>query len=184
LSSSIDQAALRRKASRIRLLLLDVDGVMTDGRILLHPDGSESKQFHIRDGIGIVSAQRAGLLTGLLSARTSGATAQRAAQLSIPIVSQGVPSKLRAYETILSERGLADHEIAFMGDDLLDVPVLLRAGLSAAPADAVPDVRSRVDWVSQAPGGCGAVREFVELILRLQGKWSAVVDSYTSVPRS
>ena len=170
--------SLEAKASRVGLLLFDVDGVLTDGQILLHPDGSESKQFHVRDGTGIVWAQRAGLLLGLLSARTSPVTAQRAAQLAIPIVVQSTINKLDAYEEILREHRLTDADAAFMGDDLLDLPVLSRAGLSAAPADAVQEVRARVDWVSRAPAGHGAVREFVELVLRAQGKWDAVVRTY------
>ena len=173
--------SLEAKASRVGLLLFDVDGVLTDGQILLHPDGSESKQFHVRDGTGIVWAQRAGLRIGLLSARISPATAQRAAQLTIPIVVQGTISKLDAYEEILREHHLTDAEVAFMGDDLLDLPVLSRAGLSAAPADAVPEVRARVDWVSHAPAGRGAARELLELVLRAQGKWDAVVRN--PVPR-
>lgn len=167
--------SLNAKASCVRLLLFDVDGVLTDGQVLLHADGSESKQFHVRDGTGIVLAQRAGLMVGLLSARSSPATAQRATQLAIPIVVQGTTNKLNAYEEILQEHGLVDTEVAFMGDDLLDLPVLTRVGLSAAPADAVPEVRARVDWVSQAPAGRGAVRELVEMVLRAQDKWESVV---------
>ena len=114
-------------------------------------------------------------MVGLLSARSSPATSQRATQLAISIVVQGTINKLSAYEEILQEHGLADTEVAFMGDDLLDLPVLTRVGLSAAPADAVPEVRARVDWVSQAPAGRGAVRELVEMVLRAQGKWESVV---------
>lgn len=164
------------RASRVRLLLFDVDGVLTDGTILLHADGTESKQFHIRDGTAIVLAQRAGLLTGLLSARYAGSTAQRAAQLGIPIVVQGALSKLTALREILAAHDLALTEVAFMGDDVLDLPVLDEVGLSAAPADAVADVRARVHWVSQWPGGRGAVRELVELVLRAQHKWDGIVQ--------
>ena len=144
-----DPATLGQKASRIRLLLFDVDGVLTDGRILLHGDGSESKQFSIRDGTGLVWAQRAGLVTGLLSARHSPATSMRAAQLGIRIVRQQPGDKLDAFRHLLRDEHLDEGQVAFMGDDLLDLPVLARAGLSAAPADAVADVRSRVDWVSR-----------------------------------
>jgi 3-deoxy-D-manno-octulosonate 8-phosphate phosphatase (KDO 8-P phosphatase) len=168
------------KASRVRLLLFDVDGVLTDGVVLMHADGSESKGFHIRDGAAIVWAQRAGLGVGLLSARSSGATAQRAAQLAIRIVQQGVKSKLAAYERILQDAGLGDEAVAYMGDDLLDLPVLARAGLSAAPADAAPEVRERVDWVAGAPGGRGAARELIELVLRAQRRWDEVVREYHS----
>jgi 3-deoxy-D-manno-octulosonate 8-phosphate phosphatase (KDO 8-P phosphatase) len=169
---------LQRKASRIRLLLFDVDGVLTDGRVILHGDGTESKRFAIRDGTGIVWAHRAGLMTGLLSARQSPTTAQRAAQLSIPIVIQGTLAKLEAYEQILRDGRFEDDEVAFMGDDLLDLPVLSRVGLSAAPSDAVEEVRARVDWVSGSKGGNGAVRELVEMVLKAQDRWQPIVDSY------
>jgi 3-deoxy-D-manno-octulosonate 8-phosphate phosphatase (KDO 8-P phosphatase) len=170
---------LDEKAARVRLLLFDVDGVLTDGVVVMHADGSESKGFHIRDGAAMVWAQRAGLTVGLLSARSSGATAQRAAQLAIRLVMQGVTSKLHAYERILRDTGLTDEAVAYMGDDLLDLPVLARAGVSAAPADAAPEVRERVAWVSAAPGGRGAVRELIELVLRAQQRWDAVIREYT-----
>ncbi len=175
-----DPVTVDHKASRIRLLLFDVDGVLTDGRVLLHGDGTESKRFDIRDGTAVVWAHRVGLTTGLLSARQSTTTTQRAAQLSIPIVVQGTLSKLEAYDRILRKGGFEDSEVAFMGDDLLDLPVLNRVGLSAAPGDAVADVRKRVDWVSQAPGGRGAVRELVELVLRAQGRWTEILESYAA----
>jgi 3-deoxy-D-manno-octulosonate 8-phosphate phosphatase (KDO 8-P phosphatase) len=172
--------SLQAKATGIRLLLLDVDGVLTDGAVVMHADGSESKGFHIRDGAAIVWAQRVGLTVGLLSARSSGATAHRAAQLAVRIVAQGVASKLTAYEQILREARVDDSAVAYMGDDLLDLPVLARVGLSAAPADAAPEVRARVDWVSAAGGGRGAVRELVELVLRAQQRWDDVVQQYLS----
>ena len=169
---------LHAKASRVRLLLFDVDGVMTDGMVMMHADGSESKSFHIRDGAAIVWAQRAGLIVGLLSARTSGATAQRAAQLAIRTVSQGVTNKLAGYERIIQDAGVTDEDVAFMGDDLLDIPVLRRVGLSAAPADAALEVRERVDWVSPSGGGRGAVRDLIELVLRAQERWDGIVQQY------
>ncbi len=167
---------VRERAAKIRLLLFDVDGVLTDGKILLHPDGTESKQFDIKDGTGLVWAQRAGLKVGVLSARSSPATAHRAAQLGIAIVHQGVASKLRAYEDILHAHGLADADVAYMGDDVLDLPVIARAGLTAAPCDAVEDVRSRVHYVGRAPGGAGAARELVELVLKAQDRWERLLD--------
>jgi 3-deoxy-D-manno-octulosonate 8-phosphate phosphatase (KDO 8-P phosphatase) len=169
---------LHEKASRIRLLLFDVDGVLTDGVVVMHADGTESKGFHIRDGAAIVWAQRAGLPVGLLSARSSGATSHRAAQLAVRIVLQGVASKLAGYEQILRSGAIEDAEVAYMGDDLLDLPVIARVGLSAAPADAAAEVRDRVDWVSRHDGGRGAVREFIELVLRAQGRWEAVTRDY------
>jgi 3-deoxy-D-manno-octulosonate 8-phosphate phosphatase (KDO 8-P phosphatase) len=170
--------SIQAKAARIRLLLFDVDGVLTDGAVVMHADGSESKGFHIRDGAAIVWAQRAGLTVGLLSARSSGATAHRAAQLAVRIVEQGVKSKLTTYERIVRDARLEDTAVAYMGDDLLDLPVLARVGLSAAPADAAQEVRDRVDWVSAAGGGRGAARELIELVLRAQQRWDDVLRQY------
>lgn len=171
--------SIHERASRIRMLLFDVDGVLTDGVVVMHTDGTESKGFHIRDGAAIVWAQRAGFSVGLLSARTSGATTQRAAQLGIRTVVQGVKDKLAAYEEICRGEGLSDVNVAYMGDDLLDLTVLGRVGLSAAPADAAPEVRERVHWVSAVGGGRGAVRELIELVLRAQRKWDAATQEYT-----
>jgi 3-deoxy-D-manno-octulosonate 8-phosphate phosphatase (KDO 8-P phosphatase) len=170
--------SLQAKATRIRLFLFDVDGVLTDGTVVMHADGSESKGFHIRDGAAIVWAQRAGLPVGLISARSSGATAHRAAQLAVRIVAQGVKSKLSTYEQIVREAKVTDADVAYMGDDLLDLQVLGRVGLSAAPADAAPEVRERVDWVSSCGGGRGAARELVELILRAQQRWDDVLRQH------
>jgi 3-deoxy-D-manno-octulosonate 8-phosphate phosphatase (KDO 8-P phosphatase) len=170
--------SVESKAARVRLLLFDVDGVLTDGIVLMHADGSESKGFHIRDGAAIVWAQRAGLGVGLLSARSSGATAQRAAQLAIRIVQQGVKNKLEAYERVVREAGLPDEAVAYMGDDLLDLPVLARVGLSAAPSDAAPEVRARVNWVAAAGGGRGAARELIEFVLRAQQRWDDITREY------
>jgi 3-deoxy-D-manno-octulosonate 8-phosphate phosphatase (KDO 8-P phosphatase) len=172
--------SVQAKAAAVRLLLFDVDGVLTDGVVLMHADGSESKSFHIRDGAALVWAQRAGLSVGLLSARSSGATAQRAAQLGIRIVAQGATRKAEAYDAILRQTGVAETAVAYMGDDLLDLPVLARVALSAAPADAAAEVRERVDWVSPSGGGRGAVRELVEMVLRAQGQWDAVVQQYAA----
>jgi 3-deoxy-D-manno-octulosonate 8-phosphate phosphatase (KDO 8-P phosphatase) len=163
--------SVEQKAARIKLLLFDVDGVLTDGIVTVHGDGSESKAFGIRDGIAMVWAQRAGLSVGLLSARTSSTTPYRAAQLGITIVHQGVLNKLEGYERIIAGARVTDAEVAYMGDDIVDLAVLARAGLSAAPADAVAEVRAQVDWISSAGGGHGAVRELVEMVLRSQGQW-------------
>ncbi len=167
-------------ARPIRLLLFDVDGVLTDGTIVLHHDGTESKSFHIRDGAAIVWAQRAGFRVGLLSARTADATAHRAAQLGISLVVQGATDKLSAYEQILRTASLTDGEVAYMGDDLQDLAVLERAGFSAAPLDAPEEVRRAVHWVSSKAGGRGAVRELIEHVLRSQGAWDAVVAEHAT----
>jgi 3-deoxy-D-manno-octulosonate 8-phosphate phosphatase (KDO 8-P phosphatase) len=163
---------------RLKLLLFDVDGVLTDGTILVHGDGSESKQFNIKDGAAMVWAQRAGLRIGLLSARSADATAIRAAQLGLTVVVQGSANKLAGYDQILADHGLRDAEVGYMGDDLQDLPVLRRAGFSAAPADASADVRAAVQWVSASGGGRGAVRECIEHVLRAQGAWDAAVAEF------
>ena len=160
------------------MLLFDVDGVLTDGTILVHADGTESKTFNIRDGAGIVWAQRAGLAIGLLSARSAEATAIRAAQLGISVVVQGRADKLAGYEQILADTNLTDEQVGYMGDDLQDLPVLRRAGFSAAPADAAPEVRASVQWVSSNRGGHGAVRECIEHVLRAQGQWRTAVADF------
>ncbi len=166
------------KAATIKLILLDVDGVLTDGAVVIYGNGSESKRFHIRDGIALVWAQRAGLKVGLLSARHSDTTIQRAAQLGISMVHQGVASKAATYEQIVADTMLIDADVAYMGDDIVDLAVLKRVGLSAAPSDAVSEVRSCVDFVSTCRGGEGAVRELVETILRAQGRWESIISSY------
>jgi 3-deoxy-D-manno-octulosonate 8-phosphate phosphatase (KDO 8-P phosphatase) len=179
MSKATTGLTIDERAQRIRLLLFDVDGVLTDGVIVMHADGSESKGFHIKDGAAIVWAQRAGVPVGLLSARASGATTHRAAQLAIRIVQQGVTSKLSAFEQILKSSGLAEEAVSYMGDDLLDLPVLGRAGLATAPADAAREVRQAVHWVSAARGGRGAVRELIELVLRAQGRWDGIVAEHS-----
>ena len=166
------------RASKIRLVLFDVDGVLTDGKIVMHADGSESKVFDIKDGTAVVWAMRLGLQVGFLSARSSAATAQRAAQLGVTLVHQGVASKLETYDQIADSLLLDDDQIAYMGDDVLDLPVLTRVGLATAPADAAAEVRTRVHWVSQRRGGDGAARELIETILRAQDRWDSIVATY------
>jgi len=165
-------------ARNIRLLLLDVDGVLTDGTIAMTANGEAAKPFFVRDGSAMVWAQKAGIEIGLLSGRTSDATTARAAELKITMVIQGESDKRAAFERLAAAQGLAAREIAYMGDDLPDLPVLVRAGLSGAPADACAEVRQRVHYVTQAPGGRGAVREFIELILRGRGDWDALVRNH------
>ncbi len=166
------------RARHVRLILLDVDGVLTDGTVDIHSTGGESKPFFIRDGLGMVWARRQGIEVGLLSGRPSDATTRRAGELGLQIVSQGGNDKRDAFTDILSTHGFAAVEVAYMGADLVDLPILRQAGLSTAPADAVDDVRSRVHWVSRHPGGRGAVRELVELVLVAQGRWTAIVDAH------
>lgn len=171
-----DQIQARTK--QLRLLLLDVDGVLTDGTISVSGGGDERKSFFIRDGSAILWARQCGLEVGLLSGRKSGATVKRAAELKIAIVVEGETDKRTAFAKIAAAQDLTNDQIAFMGDDLLDLPVLQIAGLSAAPGDASEEVRRRVHYVTQAPGGRGAVREFIELILRGREQWDPLVQRY------
>ena len=171
-------SSVSARAKQIKLMLFDVDGVLTNGRVYIHVDGSESKSFGIRDGIAMIWAQRAGVKIGLLSARSSATTPHRAAQLGITLVYHGVTSKLATYERILADLALRDEEVAYMGDDIVDLGVLSRVGLSSAPADAVEEVRARVHWVSALKAGDGAARELIELVLRSQGIWDGIVNTY------
>lgn len=167
------------RARRIRLVLLDVDGVLTDGTVIIHASGEESKGFDIKDGAAVVWALDAGLRVGLLSARESRATAERARQLGITIVVQGASSKSAAFEEILGDLDVAYDEVAYMGDDLVDLPVMSRSGLAGAPADAAAETAAAAHWISGRNGGRGAVREFLELILKAQGRWTAIVSDFS-----
>ena len=171
----LDADAIQARAKSLRLLLFDVDGVLTDGSVLIGSDGWEAKPFSIRDGAAIVIAQREGLTVGLLSGRPSEATSRRAAELGIGLVVQGGPDQRGGFQKILADQGLDASVVGYMGDDLLDLPILKRVGLAAAPADAVPEVRDRVHWISHHAGGRGAVREFIELVLRARERWAAIV---------
>jgi 3-deoxy-D-manno-octulosonate 8-phosphate phosphatase (KDO 8-P phosphatase) len=179
---TLTQSEIDRRAAAVRMVLFDVDGVLTDGRVIINADGSESKSFFIRDGIAMVWAQRAGIKVGFLSARLSPTTPHRAAQLGVTLVYHGVSSKLATYERILADHHLEDADIAYMGDDVVDLAVLSRVGLAVAPSDSVSEVQSRVHWVTGAAGGAGAGRELIERILRVQGHWQAVIDSYLHEP--
>jgi 3-deoxy-D-manno-octulosonate 8-phosphate phosphatase (KDO 8-P phosphatase) len=149
---------------------------MTDGTFLLLPDGSEAKSFHIRDGLGIVLAHRAGLRTGVISGRSSESVAQRAAELRMAVVRQGVVDKRAALLEILEEQGLQPQELAYIGDDLVDLVVMREVGLSAAPADAPFEVRSEAFMVTDARGGHGCLREFLEAILKARGDWERALQ--------
>jgi len=180
----VPDTPVHAKAARIKVILFDVDGVLTGGKVLVHANGTESKELNIRDGIAMVWAQRVGLRVGFLSARTSATTPHRAAQLGVTLVYHGVSSKIETFERILSDLGVRDEEVAYMGDDIVDLAVLDRAGLSAAPADAVDEVRERVDFVARSKGGEGAARELIETILRAQHAWNAIVAGYAEEGRA
>ncbi|PIE56114.1 MAG: 3-deoxy-D-manno-octulosonate 8-phosphate phosphatase [Desulfobulbus propionicus] len=166
------QAALP-KAKKIRLLLLDVDGVLTDGTIVYTADGGEAKGFNTLDGLGLRLLADSGVETGLITARTSAMVARRAEDLRMRWVFQGIDDKLKTYEHLLRETGLRPLQTAYMGDDWIDLPLLNRVGLAVAPANSVAEVRQRVDYVSERPGGAGAVRELCTMILEAQGTYAA-----------
>ena len=172
---------VRDKARGVKMILLDVDGVLTDGTFV--PGGGlgaegESKRFHARDGIGLVLAKRAGLKLGLISGRSSSIVEARAQELQMQFVRLGVSDKLEALHEALSQESLTLTDVAYMGDDLPDLAVLSRVGLAATVSDAPLEVRSRVDYVTQARGGHGAVRELVELILMSQERLEELIGSY------
>jgi 3-deoxy-D-manno-octulosonate 8-phosphate phosphatase (KDO 8-P phosphatase) len=164
-------AALRKKAAKIRLLLLDVDGVLTDGAIIIDDRGVESKQFHVRDGQGISLLLRSGVDVGMVTGRRSNVVRHRAKDLGVRLVYQGVADKLACYEEIKRNHDLKDNQIAYVGDDLIDLPVLRRVGLAISVADGWPELSPTVDYTTSARGGRGAVREVAELLLQAQKKW-------------
>ncbi len=172
-------ATLKSKAKKIRVLLMDVDGVLTDGRIWLQswPDGTahEIKGFNAHDGQGLMLARAMGVRTGVITGRSSAATEQRARNVGMEFVYQLRPEKLPVYEEVLRVAKVSDAEVCYIGDDLPDLPVLTRAGLAVAVANAAPEVKKAVHYVTTRDGGAGAVREVVELILKAQGKWEKAV---------
>ncbi|MGA8185549.1 MAG: HAD hydrolase family protein [Terriglobia bacterium] len=173
---------VRRRARKIKLLLLDVDGVMTDGRIYYvpRPEGGmfETKTFHSRDGIGIRYARDAGIKVGIISGRGSDTVRDRAAELKLDFIEENTLKKIPPYERILKAADVKDEEVCYVGDDLVDLPILKRAGLAVCVQNGHPLLRRHVHYVTKAPGGVGAVRETVEIILDAQGKWKPVVDRY------
>jgi len=171
---------LDQRLARVQLLLLDCDGVLTDGGITWSDDGVEQKTFHIRDGLGIRGWQRAGGRTGIVTGRASRIVERRAEELGIAFVRQGVDDKLAAAGEIIRECGLTWEQTAFVGDDLPDLPVVSRCGVGVAVADACPELIAAAAVVTSRPGGRGAVREIVERMLRARGGWEAVVSGYTA----
>jgi 3-deoxy-D-manno-octulosonate 8-phosphate phosphatase (KDO 8-P phosphatase) len=165
--------SVRSKAKKVKLLLLDVDGVMTDGRIILDNQGNELKAFHVRDGHGIKLAQKAGIIVGIITGRSSEVVNVRARELGITEVHQGAHQKEATYDAIIAKYGFKDDETAFIGDDIVDAAVLQRVGLAATVADADPSVKPYVDMVTKAAGGRGAVREVIAIILKSQDKLHA-----------
>jgi 3-deoxy-D-manno-octulosonate 8-phosphate phosphatase (KDO 8-P phosphatase) len=173
---------LQLRARKTKLLLVDVDGVLTDGRFFYvpRPGGGlvETKMFHSRDGLGFRLAHQAGLKTGFISGRRSPAVEYRAKELGVHFLKQYAREKLEPYEEILREARLKDEEVCYVGDDIVDLPVLRRVGLAVGVAGGHKLLHRYVHYTTKQPGGMGAVREVIELILSAQGKWDAVVKHY------
>jgi 3-deoxy-D-manno-octulosonate 8-phosphate phosphatase (KDO 8-P phosphatase) len=172
-------ASVQERAGRIKLLLMDCDGVLTDGRIWLFDNGEEQKGFHTRDGLGIELWHRAGLKSGIISGRKSSAVERRAQGLGISFVVQGVEQKVQTFTETVAKAGVTNDEVAFIGDDLNDIPLMLRSGLGVAVADAAAEARERAHYVTKLAGGHGAVREVIEVILKAQGRWAHLTADYT-----
>jgi 3-deoxy-D-manno-octulosonate 8-phosphate phosphatase (KDO 8-P phosphatase) len=167
--------------NQIKMLLLDVDGVLTDGSILIDSNGGEMKRFFVRDGSAIVAWRKLGLQIGVITGRPSQVTTHRMKELGVDLVVQcGAMDKLQAYENLCERSGVEDNQCAYMGDDLADLSVLRRVAYPMAVADAAVEVRDVARYVTSAPGGRGAVREAIEHILRSAGRWQQVLDAYAS----
>jgi len=166
------------KAKRIKLLILDVDGVLTDGSITYAASGEQIQSFNVKDGLGIALLKKAGIEVAIISSRSSGALQKRAAELGIKEIAQGIKNKLSSYEELKSRMGLSDDEIAYMGDDWVDLPLMKRVGLGITVADAWEPMQDYAHYITMNPGGRGAVREVCDLILKAQNKWSAFLNDY------
>ncbi|MBF6057230.1 MULTISPECIES: KdsC family phosphatase [Thiomicrorhabdus] len=166
------------KAKKIKLLILDIDGVMTDNKLIYSDQGIELKAFYTRDGHGMVMLQRSGIEIAIITGRKSPLIDKRMRDLKVKHVYQGVPDKLPSFQDLVSRLGLELDEIAYIGDDILDLPILMRVGLSATPADGDPEVQSRVDHISTFNGGHGCVREMCELLMKSQDSWQQHMDFY------
>ena len=168
------------RARKIRLLMLDCDGVLTDGRIIMLPGGDETKAFDVKDGHAMVMAQRAGLRIAIISGRKSSVVQARAKELGIAHLHEMAWVKTEPYEKILGEEGLSDQEVCYVGDDVVDIPLLRRAGLAVSVADAVEEAKRHSHFVTARAGGRGAVREVIEIILKAQDKWDEALARYLS----
>ena len=170
--------AILNKARKIKLLLLDVDGILTDGRILYDEKGREMKCFHVHDGQGIRWLLNEGIKVGFLSGRSSGAVEMRAKDLGISFLFQRIKDKMKVYKKLLQTTNLEPNQVSFMGDDFIDLRLLQNVGLSVSVPNGHPLVQKEVDYVTQAAGGFGAVREVSELICMAQGKWESLLKNY------
>jgi 3-deoxy-D-manno-octulosonate 8-phosphate phosphatase (KDO 8-P phosphatase) len=176
--TSPSSLSVQERAASIKLLLMDCDGVLTDGRIWILEDGEDQKAFHTRDGLGLDIWHRAGLKSGIISGRHSSAVERRARALGMDFIHLGLHDKKKAFEESLIDAGVAADYVAFIGDDLNDVPLMLRSGLAVAVGDGSADVVAQAQYVTKAKGGAGAVREVIELILKAQNRWSDLIAEY------
>jgi 3-deoxy-D-manno-octulosonate 8-phosphate phosphatase (KDO 8-P phosphatase) len=170
---------LKTRLAKIKLFLCDVDGILTDSSVFVGLD-REVKRFHIRDGLGLMMLRKEGVLVGWVSNRPSTATTMRAEELKIDFLIQQKGSKVQQVEGLLAETGFKWEEVSYMGDDVVDIGVLRRAGFAAAVANAIPEAKTAAHYVTRADGGCGAVREVVDLILRAQNRWDRVVAEHAA----
>lgn len=173
-----DLSDAQLRAGKVKILVLDVDGVLTDGRLIIGQDGEMAKAFHAQDGMGITLAKQAGLKIAIITGRESRIVANRAAELRIADVYQGAGDKLLALSELLKRHSLEESEAAYAGDDLNDLPALARAGLACTVASAVPEVKEMVHWIAPRPGGQGGVRDIIEFILKTQNRWESLVSAY------
>ncbi|MCR5176180.1 MAG: HAD-IIIA family hydrolase [Anaerovibrio sp.] len=171
-------AGAEQAAKKIKMVIFDVDGVLTDGQIYMGPSGEIAKSFSARDGMGITLLHKAGLQSAIITGRESQIVARRAAELKISSVSQGCADKRKAYGELKQKYDLKDEEIAYVGDDLNDLPLIITAGLGCGVGDAIPEIKKYAMLVAESHGGTGAVREIIEYILKKQGKWKALVESF------
>ena len=180
MKSDPDFEEIKRRARGIKLLLMDCDGVLTDGRLELLENGDEQKTFHARDGQGISLFHRAGLRTGIISGRTSSAVERRAQDLEMAYVRQYAKDKIEALDEILALAKVSPQECAYIGDDLADIPVMRRVELAFAVADAAVETKEAAHFVTEHKGGHGAVREVTDLILKAQGRWEELMKQFTA----
>jgi 3-deoxy-D-manno-octulosonate 8-phosphate phosphatase (KDO 8-P phosphatase) len=169
------------KAKRIKLLILDVDGVMTDGSIILDNEGNELKRFHVRDGHGIKMLGKAGVAVAIITGRHSKVVEKRAQELGISEVYQRCHIKSVAYEHILEKFGLSDAEVAYIGDDIVDIPILRKVGLPVVVSDAAEDAKTKALMVTRNPGGRGAIREVTDFVLKARGLWDGLIEEYSEI---
>ncbi len=172
---------LNDRINKIRAILLDVDGVMTNGRIVLDFKGREVKFFNVQDGMGIYIARKAGLIVGIITGRDSDVVRHRARELNIDFLSQGAKNKLKPLEEFKKKFNIEDEEICFVGDDLLDLPIMVRCGLPVSVRNGRDEIKENSKYVTGAEGGFGAVREAIELILKSQGKWEGLIRKYKEI---